>query len=399
MPLRARRPKPAADGLFAALFLLAVVTSLVGHATPGVTTAGAESAPPPLAPGPATLFATPATATEPPPAPTPATPAPTPAPALATAVVNLPAGSAPVTAPASTTVLQAQPVVKKWLPSGKGMWIYEPAKTEGGNAAAIVARAQATGLTHLWVRMGSAWDGFNVAPFLDRLLPAAHAAGIKVIGWDFPKLEPVEADVQRAATMIRYTTPSGDRVDAFSPDIESKAEGTHLTPEAARSYGQALRGVAGDDYPLIATVPRPAKERPNHPYADIVAGYDAIAPMIYWLDRQPDTDVAGALRDLAKFGKPVYPVGQAYDGSPEGGRKGVPPPDELWRFMRFAQANGAAGVSFWSWQAANQTAWNAIREAVEFAPAPAPAATLAAGAVVRPNATLALSFKDPESSP
>ena len=87
--------------------------------------------------------------------------------------------------------------------------------------------------------------------------------------------------------------------------------------------------------------------------------------MIYWLDRQPDTDVAGAMHDLAKFDVPIYPVGQAYDGSPEGGRTGVPPPDELLRFMRFAE-NGAAGVSFWSWQAANQPAWNAIRDAHEY---------------------------------
>ena len=49
----------------------------------------------------------------------------------------------------------------------------------------------------------------------------------------------------------------------------------------------------------------------------------------------------------------------------------MPPPEELWRFMRFAQANGAQGVSFWSWQAANQRAWDAIAEAEEFrAPAP-----------------------------
>jgi hypothetical protein len=38
--------------------------------------------------------------------------------------------------------------------------------------------------------------------------------------------------------------------------------------------------------------------------------------------------------------------------------------------MRFAEANGAAGVSFWSWQAANQAAWNAVRDAVEFRPPP-----------------------------
>jgi hypothetical protein len=320
--------------------------------------------------------------------PIPAVGPPVPAsPALRPAVLNLPAGSGTVAAPPSLPALPGpRPAAEKWLPSGKGMWIYEPAKTENGNAAAIVARAKATGLTHLWVRMGSSWDGFNVAPFLDRLLPAAHGAGIKVIGWDFPRLDPVDTDVNRATAMIRYTTPTGDRVDAFSPDIESPAEGTHLTPEAARRYGLALRAAAGANYPLIVTVPRPAKERPQYPYADIVAGYDAIAPMIYWLDRQPDTDVAGALAALSKFDKPVYPVGQAYDGSPEGGRKGVPPPEELFRFMRSAESHGAAGVSFWSWQAANQPAWNAIHDAVEFR-LPDPAA-IAAAATIDPASAM-----------
>ena len=283
--------------------------------------------------------------------------------------VNLPAGSSPVTSPANSVFEPSRPV--KWLPSGKGMWIYEPARTENGNVAAIIAKAKATGLTHLWVRMGSAWDGFNVVPFVNQLIPAAHAAGIRVIGWDFPKLEPVDADVQRALTMIRHTTPGGHRIDAFSADIETRAEGTRISAESALAYGTALRAGVGPDYTLIVTVPRPSKEKAGFPYPQVVSGYDAIAPMVYWLDRQPDTDVAGALRDLAKFNKPVYPVGQAYDGSPEGGRKGVPPPDELWRFMRFAQNHGAAGVSFWSWQAANQPAWDAIREAIEFRP-PAP---------------------------
>jgi hypothetical protein len=268
-------------------------------------------------------------------------------------------------APAAVAVLQPAAAVK-WLPSGKGMWIYLPAATEGGNASAIVAKAKAAGLTHLWVRMGSAWDGFNVVPFVNQLLPVAHAAGIKVIGWDFPKLEPVDADIQRAVTMIRHTTPSGDRIDAFSADIETRSEGTRLTPEAARAYGAALRAAVGDAYPLIATVPRPSKERASFPYGDVTASYDAIAPMVYWLNRQPDTDVAGALRDLAALGKPVFPVGQAYDGAAEGGRKGVPPPDELQRFMTSASAHGATSVSFWSWQHANEPAWAAITGAPEF---------------------------------
>lgn len=357
MPFPTRRPLAAVDRLlFLALAAVVALAAFVGHDAPAVTKADAEAILPLQAPAPAPE----------------ARLAPVPEPAAP--VVNLPAGSAEVLATAAPAGVLAPPLPpaapKKWLPSGKGMWIYVPDKTEGGNVAAIVAKAKDTGLSHLWVRMGSAWDGFNVAPFMDRLLPAAHAAGIKIIGWDFPKLDPMGPDLDRARTMINYRAPSGDKIDAFSPDIESPAEGTRLTPENAARYGAALREIAGPDYTLIVTVPRPAKERPTHPYNEIVAGYDAIAPMVYWLDRQPDTDVAGALKFLSKYKVPVYPVGQAYDGSPEGGRKGVPPPEELFRFMRFAEANGAAGVSFWSWQSANQAAWNAVRDAVEFRPPP-----------------------------
>lgn len=263
-----------------------------------------------------------------------------------------------------------RPPVQDLLPYGKGMWLYEPEKTEGGDVTAIVAKAKAAGLSHLYVRTGSSWNGFYAASFLDKILPAAHDADLMVYGWDFPRLISVADDVKRAKAAIDHRAPGKHRIDGFSADIETRSEGTHITGAAAAEYGRALREAVGTSYPLIATVPRPSPAQ-NYPYAEVVASFDAIAPMVYWLNRQPDTDVTGALRDLAQYGKPVFPVGQAYDGAPEGGRAGVPPPEELWRFMRYAQAGGAQGVSFWSWQAANGKAWAAITEAEEFrAPAP-----------------------------
>ena len=262
------------------------------------------------------------------------------------------------------------PRVRDLLPYGKGMWIYEPHKTEGGDAAAIVAKAKAVGLSHLYVRTGSTWSGFYAGPFLDQILPAAHEAGLLVYGWDFPRLIDWQEDVRRAKAAIDHRTPGKHRIDGFSADIETRAEGTLITGQAAAEYGKALRQAAGTSFPLIATVPRPSPAQ-NYPYAQVVESFDAIAPMVYWLNRQPDTDVTGALRDLAPYGKPVFPVGQAYDGAPEGGRPGVPPPEELLRFMRSSQAGGVQGVSFWSWQAADAAAWATIAEAEEFrAPAP-----------------------------
>jgi len=270
---------------------------------------------------------------------------------------------------ADATVAKRLPV-QDLLPYGKGMWLYEPDKTEGGNVAAIVAKAKAAGLSHLYVRTGSSWAGFYAGPFLDQLLPAAHEADLLVYGWDFPRLISWPEDVKRAKAAIDHRAPGKHRIDGFSADIETRSEGTHISAQAAAEYGKALREEVGASFPLIATVPRPSPAQ-NYPYAEVVASFDAIAPMVYWLNRQPDTDVAGALRDLARFGKPVFPVGQAYDGAPEGGRAGVPPPEELWRFMRAAEANGAQGVSFWSWQAANANTFAAITEAKEFrSPAP-----------------------------
>jgi hypothetical protein len=252
------------------------------------------------------------------------------------------------------------------------MWIWEPQYAEAGDPGTIVARAQAARLTHLYVRMGSSVDGFTAGEFLDALLPVAHAAGLRIIGWDFPYFDDVSVDVARAVEAIRYTTPTGDRIDGFSADIETPMEYVVLTAENAVAYGAALRANIGPSYPLIATVPRPSPARQvDYPYAEVVSSFDAIAPMVYWIDQPPDLEAANALAFLAQFGKPVLPIGQAYDGGLEGGPPGTPTADEIGSFINSADANGAAGVSFWSWQHASDEMWGAISAAQEVGVKPA----------------------------
>lgn len=265
-----------------------------------------------------------------------------------------------------------QPATRLPLPSGKGMWIWLPEKAEGGDPHAIVAKAKNVGLSHIYVRTGSSKSGFHGAAFLDQILPAAHDVGLRVYGWDFPYLWDAGVDAGRAMEAINYEAPGGHRIDGFVADIETPSEGTHLTVEGVTVYGHLLREAAGGDYPLLVAVPRPSDAMiGRYPYAEVIAPFSAVAPMVYWLNRQPDTDVVGAVQWLSQFGKPIIPVGQAYDGAPEGGRPGVPPPDEIFRFMRGAEDAGASGVSFWSWQHADEAAWGAIRDAWEFQVGPA----------------------------
>lgn len=269
-------------------------------------------------------------------------------------------------APPAVPPPPAIPAQRGPVPVGKGMWIYVPEHVEGGNPEAIVARATATGLTHLYVRTATLKGGFVGADLLDRLLPKAHAAGLRVYAWDFPYLNDVAGDVNRALAAIQHRTPDGHRVDGYTADIELRSMGVNVSPETATAFGTTLRRVVGPNYPLIATVPRPSPALARYPFAEVVASFDAIAPMVYWMHRDPAADVIGAIQALAVYGKPIIPVGQAYDASREGGPPGVPHRDQLLNFMQAAEEHGAVGVSWWSWQHADQQAWDAVRDAPHF---------------------------------
>ena len=294
--------------------------------------------------------------TETPPA-EPAAPAepPVAAPAAAPAAAVAPEPAAPP-APAPAAV----PTAVSRLPRGKGMWLHQ--LSQAGSASAVVKKAQATGLTHVYLRVGSSKKGFYGQDELNQLLPAAHAAGIKVIGGDCPYLFDPAAAADRAAAAINYVTPDGHRMDGFSADVETQSEGVNLTAEGALAYGTRLRELVGPDYPLIATVPRPSPKR-WFPFEETVRHFDAIAPMVYWMNRDPAADAAQAMADLAPFNKPILLIGQAYDGGPEGGPAGPPPKDALVRFMDTGLASGALGVSFWVWHHATAEQWDAVAEA------------------------------------
>jgi hypothetical protein len=257
----------------------------------------------------------------------------------------------------------APPNVHGAVPTGKGMWIWQPEKAEGGNAQAMVAKAQRFGINYLYVRTGSSKTGFNAAPFLNAILPAAHAVGIRVYGWDFPYLDDIAADAARAAQAAHYTTPEGHRIDGFAADIEFRSMGVNLSPDTTSYYGYSLRDAVGPAFPLVAVVPRPSPSVTSYPYESVTKMFDAIAPMVYWLNNDPVVAVNQTWARLAPLGKPIIPVGQAYDGFAEGGPPGVPNRGMIHRFMGAVADHGGTSVSFWSWQHATEEVWQAVSDA------------------------------------
>ncbi|HET9061522.1 MAG TPA: hypothetical protein VFN61_16530 [Acidimicrobiales bacterium] len=220
---------------------------------------------------------------------------------------------------------------------GKGIWL-TTWRSSHPDVKAVVARVHDAGLDQIWVRTGSSTDGFYGGRLLAQLVPLAHAEGISVIAWDFPTLSNPAADARRAGEAFEKGA------DAFSPDIETPSEGTHLGVLRARYYLSLVRHEAGNK-PVVATVFPPNSYWAHvYPYSAMAPFVDAFAPMVYWSCSEPGAAVAQAIEGLRRW-KPVVPVGQDFDMGPMGGRQGLPTPAEIWRFLDVAHRLGAPGAS------------------------------------------------------
>jgi hypothetical protein len=265
-------------------------------------------------------------------------PKPRPAPAVAESALP-----APIPVRAKAASLE---VVK-----GKGLWA-TPLPNSVVDVDRLVARSRAAGVRSIWIRTGGTRQGYYGDRFLPALIPAAHTAGLRVIAWDFPFLSDPVADAGRAKRAL----DAG--VDAFSPDVETAAEGTYVTTRRLRVYLALVRSYAAQR-PVVATVPRPSPARSTFPYAAFGPYADVFAPMVYWSCKEPGALVQQTLRTLGKL-PPVAPVGQAYDMGPEGGRRGTPSRAETLRFLDAARRAGALGASLWTVEQASPAQLRAL---------------------------------------
>jgi hypothetical protein len=250
----------------------------------------------------------------------------------------------------------------RYVPTGTGIWLYEWRRSNHGNAQSIVHRARQAGLSTLYLRTGSSWDGFTGGSHLRQLLWASRGMGMHVVAWDFPRLRHPEHDAQRLARAARVRTASGLHVSAVAPDIETPAEGTFNASWRVSAYLRALRRKLPADVSILTAVPWPSRYRiGDYPYAAVAKHSDVLVPMAYWYNNRPADVTARSIGYLRRFHRPVQPVGQGYDG-----RLDVPGlrHNDLHRqvpmFFWTAHKHGASAVSLWSWQAAPPAAWHAL---------------------------------------
>lgn len=280
--------------------------------------------------------------------------------------LSLPAPkAAPAPKPAAVAVRPPAPA-KRWLPTGTGMWLHDWKRSEHGSAPHVVAKSRRSGFSHLYVQTGSTRKGWIGDEVLSELLPATKGTDIKVIAWDFPKLIDPEADARRMARAATWSRPGVPQVAAVAPDVETAAEGTNLSTPNVHRYYTELRKHLPAHVAILATVPWPSEKRTGwYPYDDTAPYADAFIPMAYWYNRDAAVVTATSMTWLGRFGKPVMPVGQGYQGNIDVARLPADPHlhDSVTAFADTARKHGAQSISLWSWQTTEPEPWKAFAKA------------------------------------
>ncbi|MBI2940163.1 MAG: SH3 domain-containing protein [Chloroflexi bacterium] len=255
--------------------------------------------------------------------------------------------------------------------SGKGMWTFYDVLVYS-DPIYLIAAARATGISHLYVEAPANASGVVERRGLDALLPAAHASGLKVVGWVMPRLSDVHDDVLTAVAVAEYVTPTGHRFDGVALDVEWNIVSTGA--DTVGAYAQTIRAMVGNGRLLVGvTYPPTSSYGPGYPYRTLARYVNAFAPMGYWHDRPRDyryaevydyvTENVRLLRQIT--GKPRLPVsfiGQTYDHFARNGIGPMSPTsEEIEACLRAARDTGAIGVSFYQWPTATPEEWGAIR--------------------------------------
>jgi len=228
---------------------------------------------------------------------------------------------------------------------GSGMWIWYLSKSEGGDPLAIAAQAAAHGVSTVFVKSA---DGANVwSQFNATAVAALKATGLRVCGWQFVYgREPVNEAIAAAAA-------KDAGADCFVIDAETAYEGRYAQ---AQRYMTKLRELVGNDFPVGLTSFPYVDFHPGLPYSVFMAPGGGAAfnlPQVYWktIGDTVDESLAHTYEWNLPYETAIYPLGQTYDG---------PDADDIRRFRQLSTAYGARGLSWWVWQFATDSNWDAL---------------------------------------
>jgi hypothetical protein len=249
---------------------------------------------------------------------------------------------------------------------GTGAWVDRTDASIYADPGPAIAQLAASGVRTLYIQTGNYRLAADVVhpDGLALAIEAAHAAGIKVVGWYLPGFVDREADFRRIMEGIDFTTPLGQHVDSFAIDIEANAIGPiGLRNASTIKLTRRLRAALGSSYALGAIVPDERSSTivpglwPAFPYGAIRKYYDVFLPMAYSTDRGHGSRFVYAYTaENVRFVKamthrPVHLIAGIANGL-RGGEPGAA--------LRAARAARAIGFSFYDVRTSGPREWRAL---------------------------------------
>lgn len=228
---------------------------------------------------------------------------------------------------------------------GKGFYIWQIRRCEGGDANAIADEAELAGLTHCLIKIADGTNPYNIdsntgSDLVPPVSSALTSRGIQVWGWHYVYgYDPLgEADIaiQRIQTL---------GLDGYAVDVEApyKQPGRD---EAARQFLGRLRASL-PTFPMALSSYRYPTYHPQIPWVEFLEKVDINMPQVYWVEsHNPGEQLIRSLREfeaLTPF-RPIIPTGSAYiqgDWSPT--------LNDINEFLQTAIDLNMSAANFWEW--------------------------------------------------
>jgi hypothetical protein len=244
---------------------------------------------------------------------------------------------------------------------GKGWFIWQVPRCEGGNAAAIADQAVASGATHVLMKVAEKTFGFGYdaagRDLVSPVVAALRPRGVQAWGWHY-----VYGDNPTGEANIAVKRVSELKLDGYVIDAETEYKRAGMA-SAARTFMSVLRAGIPNTLVALSTFRYPSLH-PEVPYAVFLEKCDIAMPQVYWeMAHNPEQQLQRSFteyNDAQKVGyvRPFVPTGAAYG---VGGWRATA--DDITKFYTKAMSLGLAAANLYSWDyarsAGNTSLWEA----------------------------------------
>jgi hypothetical protein len=244
---------------------------------------------------------------------------------------------------------------------GKGWFIWQIPRCEGGNANLIAERAAQTGCTHVLIKVAERTYGFGFDSAGRDLVPAVadalRARGIQVWGWHY-----VYGDNPTGEANIAVQRCQKLRLDGYIIDAEAEYKRPNMaTP--ARTFMNIVRPALPNTLIALSSYRYPSYHQ-QLPWKAFLEQCDLTMPQVYWEQaHNPEPQLERTLKEykdtkLVGVVRPLVPTGSAY-----GVNNWKATADDITKFYAKAVSLGLAAANLYSWDyarsAGNTFLWDA----------------------------------------